>query len=70
MNSHKKENKKNYIYNERRVGRFQRRFNLEGIDQEHITADYENGTLTLTLPKVAPEKTPEPRKIAIGAQKE
>lgn len=70
MNSHKKENKKNYIYNERRTGRFQRRFNLEGIDQEHITADYENGTLTLTLPKVAPEKTPEPRKIAIGAHKE
>ena len=65
MNSHKKENRKNYIYNERRVGRFQRRFNLDGIDQSGIKAAYENGTLALTLPKVAPAKTPEPRKIAI-----
>ena len=66
MNSHKKENKKNFIYNERRVGRYQRRFNLEGIDQTQIQASYENGVLTLTLPKLAPAQAPAPRKIAIN----
>ena len=66
MNSHKKENTKNYIYNERRVGRYVRRFNLEGIAQDNITAAYENGTLSLNLPKVAPTKAPEPRKISIN----
>ena len=66
MNAHKKENAKNYIYNERRTGRYVRRFNLEGIAQDTITASYENGTLSLNLPKVAPAKAPEPRKIAIN----
>lgn len=66
MNTHKKESKKNYIYNERRVGSFTRRFNLEGIAQDGITAAFENGTLTLNLPKVEPAKAPEPRKIAIN----
>ncbi|MBP3371380.1 MAG: Hsp20/alpha crystallin family protein [Clostridia bacterium] len=66
MNTHKKESKKNYIYNERRVGSYTRRFNLEGIAQDNITATYENGTLTLNLPKVEPAKAPEPRKIAIN----
>ena len=66
MNAHKKENTKNYIYNERRSGRYVRRFNLEGIAQDTITASYENGTLTLNLPKVEPAKALEPRKIAIN----
>jgi HSP20 family molecular chaperone IbpA len=49
-----------------RVRRFRRRFNLEGIDQSGIKAAYENGTLALTLPKIAPARAPEPRRIAIA----
>jgi len=52
------------VYREYEVGGFQRRFTLgEKIDQEKITANLDNGVMTLTLPKAAPHK---PRKIEIG----
>ena len=66
MNMEKKETKGNYVYNERRVGRFARSFNLEGIDEENISADYRNGVLKLTLPKEKAEAPRSPRRIAIG----
>ena len=53
-------------YSERRVGHVSRSFNLEGIDQENITADYKNGILYVTLPKQEPVKAPGARRIAIG----
>ena len=53
-------------YSERRVGHVSRSFSLEGIDQEHITADYKNGILTVTLPKTQPVEAPGARRILIG----
>ena len=40
-----------YICRERRVGSFQRTFDMTGIQEDAISASYENGVLTLTLPK-------------------
>lgn len=41
----------NYIRRERRFGSFSRSFNAEGIDIQHIKANYNNGVLTLEMPK-------------------
>lgn len=64
----KDENKEeHYCYSERRYGHMSRSFNLEGINQNSIKADYKNGILTVTLPKAEPERKNEPRHIAIDA---
>ena len=57
----------NYIRRERRYGSFSRSFSAEGIDVENISAKYENGVLSLELPKVH-EEAPQSRKIAIGGE--
>jgi HSP20 family protein len=62
-----KEEKESYLYMERRNGRFQRSFTLEGIDHERIDAEYKDGILTVTMPKLAPEKDEKrQRKIPIN----
>ena len=45
-----------YIRRERRYGSFARSFNVDGIDEAGITAAYDNGILTLTLPKLHPQE--------------
>lgn len=53
---------------ERRFGRFERVLSLpQSVDAEKITASYENGVLTLDLPKSADSRR---RKIQIGRGKE
>lgn len=64
MNAQRKEEKEGYVYSERRTGRFARSFNLEGVKEDAITARYEDGVLTLHLPKETPEQA-QPRRIAI-----
>lgn len=54
----------NYVRRERRLGSFARTFDVTGIDESNISAEYKNGILALTLPKLAPV-VPETRKIAI-----
>lgn len=54
-----------YIRRERRVGSVSRSFDVSGIDEENISAQYENGILNLRLPKAQPQP-PESRRIAIG----
>lgn len=54
----------NYLCRERRSGSFSRSFNLDGIQEDGITASYNNGVLELTLPK-RQEVLPQSRKIAI-----
>lgn len=54
-----KENKQkeegNYHYRERRYGSFSRSFTLpESVNEEAITAKFENGSLILTIPKSEP----------------
>ena len=59
------ENKeKHYLRRERISGTFTRSFDVTGIDQDAITAAFEDGVLKLTLPTLSPEK-PEKRSIAI-----
>ena len=53
------------IRRERRYGSFSRTFDVSGIDENAITAVYNNGILELTLPKLAPV-VPQSRQIAIG----
>ncbi len=72
--SHKEDNDKKdektgkYIRRERREASFQRSFYVgETVKPEDITAKYENGVLTLVVPKLQPqvEQKEEPKKIEI-----
>lgn len=50
-NEENKEEKENYIRQERRYGSYQRSFYVGEIDQSTITAEYKNGVLELSFPK-------------------
>jgi HSP20 family protein len=62
----KKEEKKNgYVMRERRSAYFSRSFVLpEGVDREKIDAEFRNGVLNLTFPKVPAAK---PKNIEVKA---
>jgi HSP20 family protein len=50
----KEEKKEGYYFSERRYGSFSRTFRVpEGVDDEKIEASFENGVLTVHLPKTA-----------------
>ena len=59
-----KEEKNNYVRVERSSGCFTRSFEISGVDTDAITDKYEDGVLTLTLPKKAPVE-PETKKLTI-----
>lgn len=66
LNEEKKEERAGYLYSERRTGRVERQFNLEGIKVDEIAANYDNGVLSVTLPKEKAEETKkDARKIDI-----
>ncbi|QHQ62594.1 Hsp20 family protein [Anaerocolumna sedimenticola] len=46
-----KEEKDNYIRQERRYNSYSRSFNVSGISKDNISASYNNGILELKLPK-------------------
>lgn len=60
----KEENADSYIRRERYYGSYTRSFNVKGIDTEAITATYNDGVLTLTMPKKEPE-IPAARRLEI-----
>ena len=65
QHSQESEEKQNsYIRRERRDGSFSRSFDVSGIQEDHITAAYNNGVLELTLPKAQPV-VPAARQIDI-----
>ena len=55
-----------YVYRERRCGSMSRAFNVEGIREDDIAAQFKDGVLTLTLPKEPEKALPEARTIAIA----
>ncbi|EPS94825.1 hypothetical protein FOMPIDRAFT_1026060 [Fomitopsis schrenkii] len=60
-----KRDENGYAVRERRFGRFSRSIPLpQGIKEDAIRASMENGVLTVTFPKTAPEM--EPKKITIS----
>ncbi|MBR1497978.1 MAG: Hsp20/alpha crystallin family protein [Oscillospiraceae bacterium] len=59
-----KDKQGNYIRCERSYGNFSRSFGLDGVDTEAIKAGFDNGVLTLTMPKLtAPQ--PSSRRLEI-----
>ncbi len=64
----KEEKAQNYYMSERRFGSFQRSLTLpDGIDRDKIEAKFQNGVLTLTLPKTA-EAMKQQKKIEVKAK--
>ena len=59
-----KDQQGNYVRCERSFGSFSRTFDVSGVDTEHVTAAYQNGVLTLEMPKKA-EAVPESRRLEI-----
>ena len=63
----KKVNEDNYLRVERAYGSFSRSFSLANtVNSEAIKADYQNGVLTLTIPK-REEAKPKQIKVHVGA---
>jgi len=63
----KKVNEENYLRVERAYGSFSRSFSLANtVNAEAIKADYQNGVLTLTIPKCE-EAKPKQIKVNVGA---
>jgi HSP20 family protein len=62
----KKVNEENYLRVERAYGSFSRSFSLTNtVNSEAIKADYQNGVLTLTIPK-REEAKPKQIKVNVG----
>ena len=59
------EDKKDYVYRERRYGSYKRSFDLSGIDADAITGEYKNGVLEINLPKEKEEEA-KTRKIELN----
>ena len=63
--SHEDEDeKKNYVRCERSYGSYSRSFDISGIDADKITAKYDNGVLTMNMPKKEPV-APASRQLTI-----
>ena len=58
------EKRDNYIRKERRYGSYSRSFSVDGVNQENVTAKYNDGVLTVNLPK-SEEQRPKTHRIAI-----
>ena len=52
------------LFRSRKYGAFSRSFDVTGIDQSSIDAEYKDGVLSLELPKETP-KEPESTQIEI-----
>ena len=63
-NKEEKDEKGNYIRCERSYGAFSRSFDISGVRSEDISAAYENGVLTLTMPK-REQTVPTARRLEI-----
>ena len=65
--SERKEEGEGYFFSEREYGRFRRTFRLPADAKgDGVGADFSNGVLTITVPKMAEEKQ-EAKKIKVNA---
>lgn len=65
--SERKEEGEGYFFSEREYGRFQRTFRLPAdAKSDGVGADFSNGVLKITVPKMAEEKK-EAKKIKVNA---
>ena len=55
---------RNFVRRERFYGSYSRSFNVSGIDTDQITAAYDNGILSVSMPKKNPE-IPAARRLEI-----
>jgi HSP20 family protein len=63
----KKEENEDVYFRERRAGSFRRSISLPAdVDEEHITAEMDNGVLTVTLPKTAEQQKRIPVQVKQG----
>ena len=62
--SEQNEDDGSFVRRERYYGAYSRSFNVRGIDTDAITASYNDGVLSLTMPKKTPE-IPAARKLEI-----
>lgn len=63
-NYEEKDKAGNYVRCERSYGTFSRSFDTDGIDAAAISAKFDNGVLTLTMPKLT-ETVPTTRRLEI-----
>ena len=63
-NEQVEEKTEQYIRQERRVGSFSRSFYIDNVDIDNVSAKFENGILTVVLPKKEPS-SPTGKKIDI-----
>jgi len=63
-NEQVEEKTEQYIRQERRVGSFSRSFYIDNVDIDNVSAKFENGILTVLLPKKEPS-SPTGKKIDI-----
>jgi HSP20 family protein len=59
---------KNRLFSERYYGRFERRIPIDDVNQDKVAASFNNGVLTVTLPK-SPDAQEKVRRIAINGNK-
>ena len=59
-----KDKQGNYLRCERSYGVYSRSFDISGVKEEDISAEYKDGVLRLTMPKEAGKKA-EPRRLQI-----
>lgn len=59
-----KDKKGNYVRCERSYGSYQRSFDTTGIDVDKIDAEFKDGVLRLTMPKLIEQK-PSPKRLEI-----
>ncbi len=60
----KEKKEENYICRERRCGSYTRSFDISNVKADGISAEFDNGVLKLTLPKLE-EEAPKMRRIEI-----
>jgi len=58
---------KDRLFSERYYGRFERRIQVEDVDEDKVSAAFQNGVLTVTLPKAAQAQS-KVKRIAINGK--